>query len=280
MPIGFWLLLLSVRIFLISIDRGGNLLLLHLERCIAVYSPFLAKRFCTTHSARRSIFLFLTISTIFFGISFPLLYQIKGVTSKDKCRIRQQASTFIRIYQSILFIGIPDILLLSNVFTIYTLIRRRQRLSLSNMNKGEQLQMRVNDVQCSRKQRQLTIMLVTVSLSFYLFTTPAMVVFIKEMRPSGHRNLEKYKRDFLFSQITVVVSELNNAVSSFSIEFLRFTFSFLFRLIFSSIVLLVNVFDMQHNDSFVNTTDNGDYSIIDIFSAIESIIYRRISNTV
>lgn len=148
------------------------------------------------------------------------------------------------------------------------------------MNKGEQLQMRVNDVQCSRKQRQLTIMLVTVSLSFYLFTTPAMVVFIKEMRPSGHRNLEKYKRDFLFSQITVVVSELNNAVSSFSIEFLRFTFSFLFRLIFSSIVLLVNVFDMQHNDSFVNTTDNGDYSIIDISSAIESIIYRRISNTV
>lgn len=195
-----------------------NSLVLLLERCIAVYSPFMAKRFCTTHSARRSSILFLTISTIFLGINFPLLYQIKGLPVTEKCRIRREASTFIRIYQSILFIGIPDVLLLSNLFTIYTLFRRRQRLNLSYMNKGEQLEMRVNDVQYSRKQRQLTIMLVTVSLSFYLFTTPAMVVFIKEMRPSRHRNLAKHKRDFLFSQITVVLSELNNAVSSFSFE--------------------------------------------------------------
>lgn len=183
------------------------------ERCVAVYSPFLAKRFCTTHSARRSIYLFLTFSILFLGITFPLLYQIKGVSSGQKCRIRAKADKFIRIYQSILFIGIPDLFLLSNLFTVYALFRRRQRLSLAYLNNGQRLEMRVTDVHCNRKQRQLTIMLVTVSLSFYLFTTPAVIYFIKEMKTPKYRDLSKRKRDFLFSQISVVLSELNNAVS-------------------------------------------------------------------
>ena len=92
--------------------------------------------------------------------------------------------------------------------------------------------MRVNDVHCNRKQRQLTIMLVTVSLSFYLFTTPAVIYFIKEMNTPKHRNLGKHKRDFLFSQISVVLSELNNAVSRFSLRILRL-FSFALFVAFS-----------------------------------------------
>ena len=198
-----------------------------LERCVAVYSPFLAKRFCTIHSARRSMYLLLTIAIVLFSIAFPFLYEIKGLSSHEKCRIRKQARRFHRIFQPILFIAIPDILLLSNLFTVYALCRRRQRLSLSYVSNGEKIQMRISDVNSNRKQRQLTIMLVTVSLSFYLFTTPAMIVFIKELRPPKHKVLEKVKRDFLIAQLSVVLSELNNAVSLISISTISMLIFFL-----------------------------------------------------
>ena len=75
--------------------------------------------------------------------------------------------------------------------------------------------MHVSDVNSSRKQRQLTVMLVTVSLSFYLFTTPAQIFYIKRHERPTHRNLQKIKHDFLFEQISVILSQLNSAVSKY-----------------------------------------------------------------
>ncbi len=196
---------------------------------MAVYSPFLAKRFCTIYSARRSIYILLTISILLFSITFPLVYQLKGVSKNGKCHINKNAAVFVRIYQPILFIGIPDILLLSNLFTVYSLCRRQQRLSLCYINDGHRLEMRITDVHSNRKQRQLTIMLVSVSLSFYLFTTPAMIVFITELSPPRHRQIDRLKLAFLFSQISVVFSELNNAVSLLLISIIKHHFGlFLF----------------------------------------------------
>jgi len=56
-------------------------------------------------------------------------------------------------------------------------------------------------------------MLVTVSLSFYVFSTPAIIAYILGYYPPRNKELNKVKIRFLFSQITVVLLQLNNAVS-------------------------------------------------------------------
>ena len=83
---------------------------------------------------------------------------------------------------------------------------------------GNNFEMHVNDVNSSRKQRQLTIMLVTVSLSFYLFTTPAQYFYFQELKVPTHRNLRKTKRSILLKQISVVLVQLNDAVSKYRIK--------------------------------------------------------------
>ncbi|CAF5020105.1 unnamed protein product, partial [Rotaria socialis] len=115
----------------------------------------------------------------------------------------------LRIVQPIIMLGIPDILLLSNFFTVYSLIRRR----LQHSSNDEKLQMRVSDVNSNRKQQQLTIMLVTVNLAFYLFTTPAMIIYILEITPPNHRILYKLKRSHIISNMSVVLLQLNNATN-------------------------------------------------------------------
>jgi hypothetical protein len=159
------------------------------------------------------MYILLAISIIVCSGTFPIIYQIKNTSPNHKCLVRQQAVLILRIYQPILFYAIPDILLLSNLFTVFALCQRRHRLSLTYSTTGNKIEIHVNDINSNRKQRQLTVMLVTVSLSFYLFTTPAMIMYVTEYQPPKHRELEKIKNVFLFSQISVILLQLNNAVS-------------------------------------------------------------------
>lgn len=163
-------------------------------------------------SARYSIYTLLTISIMFFSITFPFIYKTNE-TSKSKCIVRSEVSLFHHIYQPILFYALPDLFLLSNLFTVTALCRRQSRLSSMYLNDEKKADIRICDVNSSRKQRQLTIMLVTVSLSFYLFTTPAMIFYIMKYFPPQHRELNRLKYNFLLSQISVVILQLNNAVS-------------------------------------------------------------------
>ncbi|CAF4424634.1 unnamed protein product, partial [Rotaria magnacalcarata] len=179
------------------------------ERCIAVASPLLAKRFCSVNSARYSVYILVTVAIVFFSTTFPIVYNIHGDPIKKKCIIRKQFQLALRIFQPIVMLGIPDILLLSNFFTVYSLIRRR----LQHSSNDERLQMRVSDVNSNRKQQQLTIMLVTVNLAFYLFTTPAMIIYILEITPPNHRILYKLKRAQIISSMSVILLQLSNATN-------------------------------------------------------------------
>jgi hypothetical protein len=181
---------------------------LNLERCVAVSSPFLAKRFCTVHSARYSVYILLGVAFLIFTSTFPIIYHSNG----KKCLIRPDYGLIHRIYQPIFMYGIPDILLLSNLFTVYILIHRQSQYK-KRLPDNDDIKMRISDVHSSRKQRQLTIMLVTVNLSFYLFTTPAMIIYIAEYFPRKHSDIRELKRSFVFSQVSVLLLQLNNAVS-------------------------------------------------------------------
>jgi hypothetical protein len=139
------------------------------------------------------------------------------------------------------------------------------------INDGKKVEMRITDIHSNRKQRQLTIMLVTVSLSFYLFTTPAMIAFINEFSPNKDKDIERAKRTFLFSQISVVFSELNNAVSTFSVQNNYKYHWYVSRQIFYSIVLLANVFVLSQDKRYVIIQENSNYFVIVIFYAINII---------
>lgn len=148
-----------------------------------------------------------------FSITFPIFYHTSGNFKRKKCRIRSSFELILRVFHPIAFYAIPDILLLSNIFTIYLLIRRREEQK-KRSSADDSCEMRVSDPNSNRKQRQLTIMLVTVNLTFYLFTTPAMIIYIAEyFPPPKNPELAKLKRSFVFSQISVIFLQLNNAVS-------------------------------------------------------------------
>lgn len=188
--------------------------LVHLERCIAVHAPLLAKRFCTVTSARHSMYTLLTVIIVFLSSAAPFVYDTNDPKHVQKCAIRQKLRSTHRIVQPLLFYGLPYIFLLSNLLTVSALCRRHQQLPLRSCDEKRQSDSRVNDVHSSRKQRQLTVMLITVSLAFYVFTTPAMIVFITDLFPTKDRDLTKMKRSFLFGQISVVLLQANNAVSN------------------------------------------------------------------
>jgi hypothetical protein len=71
----------------------------------------------------------------------------------------------------------------------------------------------VNAVSFNRKQQQLTIMLVTVSLSFYLFTTPAIIDYIRQLHPPQHHDIKRLKIRFLMMNLTVLWLQMSSAVS-------------------------------------------------------------------
>ena len=248
-----------------------------LERFVAVYSPFLAKRFCTIDSARYSIYILLAFATFLFTAIFPVTHHIVTTPTNVKCSLRLSGSLIIRIYQPILFYAIPDLLLLSNLFTVAALCQRTHRLASTYANETENAELRVCDVNSNRKQRQLTIMLVTISLSFYLFTTPALVAFIIQQIIPKNRTVHQIKHTFLLQQISVIFLQLNNAVSELKIDQIN-SILWSFRRTSSSIALPVNVFAEQQCKCSPNIHRTCKLSIIDIFFAIDNILQHPCLN--
>ena len=208
------------------------------ERLIAVCWPLHARRFCTVSSARYSIFGLLIIAICLFFTTSPFIYAQKS-KSKGlfKCILVSGYRLIVRIIKPIIFYGIPNIFLLSNLYTVYSLFQRYENLPRKESRSGSSADSYIIDPHASRKQRQLTLMLITVSLSFYLFTTPAMIAFLLEWFPVDRFEVSKAKRRFIFSQISVFILQSNNAVSAFRSKTLDRSSSFRFRPISCSIHL-------------------------------------------
>ncbi|CAF3253087.1 unnamed protein product [Rotaria socialis] len=189
------------------------LVIITIQRCVVVYSPFYAKRLCTVSSARRAIYIFFGLSVIAFPINFSIFYDLKAAFKNNTCRIRKNFGLSHRLYQSLLFYIVPALFLLPNIFTIYALCRRTHKLSEASLKNDRNLDMRISDVNSNKKQRQLTIMLVTISLSFYLFTIPGMIMYLIEIYSLKSRDINKIKLKFILAQLSVIVLQLNNATN-------------------------------------------------------------------
>ena len=185
------------------------MVIMTIERCIAVRSPFLAKRFCTIERARCSISILLIFALILFSSTFPFLYTVDKI--QQKCGVRHQYQTIIRFIKPTIFYFVPDLLLLANVFVIYELYMAKIQRTKTLMNPENAVQ-QLNAVSFNRKQQQLTLMLVTVSSSFYLFTTPAIIDYIRQINPPKHHDVKKLKIRFLTANLTVLWLQMSSAV--------------------------------------------------------------------
>lgn len=186
------------------------MVIMTLERCIAVHSPFLAKRFCTVQRARYSMYILIFWSFLFFTITFPFVYTIDR--RYRKCGVIPQYQKIIRIVKPTIFYFIPDAILLINLFIIYELYMARRQRAKKLMN-PENAVHQIDAAAFNRKQQQLTIMLVTVSLSFYIFNTPAVLDYIGQLKPPKYHDIQQLKRRFLRANLTVIWLQMSSAVS-------------------------------------------------------------------
>ena len=186
------------------------MVIMTLERCVAVHSPFLAKRFCTLQQARCSICALLLVSCLLFLSTFPLIYTIDR--QQSKCIVRAHYQTPLRFVKPTIFYFIPDVILLVNLFIIYELVMAKRRRTQTLINPENAIH-QINAASFNRKQHQLTVMLVSVSLSFYLFTTPAIIDYIRQRQPPAYRDVHRLKMRFLRTNVTVLWLQMSSAVS-------------------------------------------------------------------
>jgi hypothetical protein len=195
---------------LVTFTSVWIMVIMTIERCIAVHSPFLAKRFCTIQRTRIAIYILIFFALIFFSITFPIFYIIDR--RQQKCIVRVQYQTLLRIIKPTIFYFIPDLILLINLFIIYELFQARRQRTQTLINPENAIH-QINAASFNRKQQQLTIMLVTVSLSFYIFTTPAIIDYIRQRHPPKYRDIKRLKMRFLRMNLTVFWLQMSSAVS-------------------------------------------------------------------
>ncbi|CAF5006656.1 unnamed protein product [Rotaria sp. Silwood1] len=186
------------------------MVIITIERYIAVHSPFLAKRFCTIEHARYSMYTLIFLTFIFSSLSFPLVYTINK--NKIACDLREQFRALFRFVQPAMFYFIPGLILLVNFFTIYELlIAKRQRTQI--LINPENATNSINAISFNKQQTVLTIMLVTDSLSFYLFTIPACINYMLWKNLSYDIDTKEYEMRYLISNLTNIWRQMNSAVS-------------------------------------------------------------------
>lgn len=158
--------------------------------------------------------IFVAIAAALCLVTAPIFYDMNRPRNVTRCTFRNSSLELVAITKPIVFIIIPDIFLLLNLLIVFKFLQRHRLLLASSHNGPALSESRVIDQNSQRKQRQLTIMLVAVSLSFYLFTTPAAIQFFhKRKYPAPRGNIERTKMKFLVGQICVILIQFSNAVS-------------------------------------------------------------------
>ncbi|CAF4252532.1 unnamed protein product, partial [Rotaria sordida] len=95
-----------------------------------------------------------------------------------------------------MFYFIPGLILLVNFFTIYELLIAKRQRTQTLMN-PENATNSINAISFNKQQKVLTIMLVTDSLSFYLFTIPACIHYMLWKQLSYDIDTKEYEMRYL-----------------------------------------------------------------------------------
>ena len=182
------------------------------ERFVAIWFPLNVSTICTKKKAVITLIivaLILLLADVWFLFSATFSYH--KLTGFD-CGFLPEYSDFLKYYwywiDGLLFAILPSIILvIFNVLIIHG-IRRSARVQkdLTN-NKNDHM------AEKFRQQRQITIMLVVVSVTFVILNLPNCIFFILKGYWKYEENTFGHAVYMLTNQIVFILSDSNNAIN-------------------------------------------------------------------
>ena len=182
-----------------------------LERFIAIWFPFKVKTFCNKRNAVISLiamFVFFVLANLQFIFTFE---EITDSFVGFDCRPKPKHADFVKYVwywiDGALYAFLPIILIIVfNGLIIYAVRKSgRDQRDLTNraMNMSDKLV----------QQRQVTVMLLTVSLVFVVLILPNCIFFIVKTYWSWRETMQGIAQYYLVYQIVFLLSDLNHAVN-------------------------------------------------------------------
>ena len=182
-----------------------------LERFIAIWFPFKVKTFCNKRNSSTSLivmFVFFVLANLQFVFTFD---EVSDPFVKFDCRPKQEHAKFVQYVwywiDGALYAFVPIILIIVfNGLIIYAVRKSgRDQRDLTNraINMSEKL----------IQQRQVTVMLLTISLVFVILILPNCIFFIVKTYWSWRETMHGIAQYYLVYQTVFVLSDLNHAVN-------------------------------------------------------------------
>lgn len=182
-----------------------------LERFIAIWFPFKVKTFCNRRNAIAS-FVFMLVFFILANLQFVFTFEeVTDPFVKFDCRPKQEYDRFVTYVwywiDGVLYAFLPiSLISVFNALIIHAIRKSsREQKDLTNraINMSEKL----------TQQRQLTLMLLTISLVFVILILPNCIFFILKAYWSWQETMQGQAQYFLVFQTVFLLSDLNHAVN-------------------------------------------------------------------
>ena len=177
-----------------------------IERFIAVYFPFKAGKFCTTKNARIAILCILAFFLCLGSHEFVTTYfhPTRRICRHDVIKY----ALFLEIFNYVdasLSCYIPEILLFTFNFMIIAKLKKtyaKQKELTNDAGKDK-----------SEQAKQVTTMLLTVSLTFAFLMTPFAIFYVSSIYFVDMRVPHTYAISALVHQITVLLIMINHTIN-------------------------------------------------------------------
>ena len=183
-----------------------------LERFIAIWFPFKVKTFCNKRNSITSLivmFVFFVLANLQFVFTFEEVSDPPFL--KFDCRPKQEHAKFVQYVwywiDGALYAFVPIVLIIVfNGLIIYAVRksgRHQRELTNRSINMSEKL----------LQQRQVTVMLLTISLVCVILVLPNCIFFIVKTYWSWRETMHDTAQYYLVYQTVFVLSDLNHAVN-------------------------------------------------------------------
>ncbi|KAK3612195.1 hypothetical protein CHS0354_016584, partial [Potamilus streckersoni] len=182
------------------------------ERCIAIWFPLKVSKLC---SKTTTIIEIIVLAILIFGLNLHFVWtfqEISDPVQKHSCAARPEYTTFIdRIWYWIdgTSYSISPIVIIAvlNGMIIYGLRKaRKKHRDLTNIRIGGMKER-------SRQERQITIMLITLCVVFFILTLPNCIFFILKDTWNWKQSNYQIALYSLLYQIVFVLSDFHQSVN-------------------------------------------------------------------
>ena len=182
-----------------------------IERFIAIWFPFKVKKICN----KRNAVIILACMLIFFVLAnLQFLFTFEEVDDpfvKYDCRPKEDHATFVEYVwywiDGVMYAFLPiTLIIVFNTLIIYAVRKsNKEHRDLTNraINMSDKL----------TQQRQLTLMLLTISLVFVILILPNCIFFIVRTYWSWRDTMRGIAQYYLVYQTVFLLSDLNHAVN-------------------------------------------------------------------